>query len=43
MAEEAQKDENNVSTILVVSSTDFETPVNVAVNPSTGAIIVEIA
>ena len=43
MAEEAQKDENNVSTILVVSSTDFETPVNVAVNPATGAIIVEIS
>lgn len=40
---DAQKDDNNVSTVLVVSKDDLKTPVNVAVEPTTGAIIVEIS
>lgn len=39
---DAEKDDNNVSTILAVSTDDGETPVNIAINPDTGAIIVEI-
>ena len=40
---EAEKDENNVSTIIAVSKDDSEIPVNVSTNSTTGAIIVEIA
>ena len=39
---EAKRDKNNVPTVLVVSKDDLETPVNVAVEPTTGAVIVEI-
>lgn len=38
----AEKDDNNVSTIIAVSKDDNETPVNVAVNPDTGGVMVEI-
>jgi len=39
----AQFDVNNVITLIGVSSIDLATPVTIAVNPATYAIIVEIA
>ena len=39
---EAKRDENRVTTLIGVSSVDLETPVNVAVNPVTYAILVEV-
>lgn len=39
---EAYQDGNYVYTLLAVSMIDLATPVNIAVNPSTNAIIVEI-
>ena len=39
---EAFRDENYVVTLLAVSMIDLATPVNIAVNPTTNAIIVEI-
>ncbi len=39
---DAEHDENNIPTIIVVSKDDNETPVKVATNPITGALIVEI-
>ena len=38
---ESERDENRVVTIIAVSSIDLETPVTVAVDPVTGAIITE--
>ena len=38
---EAQRDENNVTTALWVSSVDWVTPVPIQVNPTNGAILVE--
>lgn len=40
---EAQRDENFVTTIQGVSSVDGETPINIEVNPTTNAILVEVA
>jgi hypothetical protein len=40
---DASRDENRVVIIICVSSIDLETPVVVAVNPSTNALLVEIA
>ena len=37
----AERDDNNVTVLMAVSSVDWETPVPVEVNPSTGAIQVE--
>jgi len=42
MADNAERDENRVTTIIGVSSTDFETPVTIAVNPVSHALIVTI-
>jgi len=39
----AKIDDNRKKTILGVSSVDSETPINVSVNPATGAVIVEVA
>ena len=39
----AKKDSNRKPTIIGVNKNDAETPTNVAVNPLTGAIIVEIS
>ena len=39
---EAVRDENRVTAIIVVSMIDLATPVRVAVNPATNAVIVEI-
>ncbi len=41
--EEAQLDENTNPTIIGVSSIDKETPVPIAVDPDTNAVIVEVA
>lgn len=38
----ARSDENYVYTILAVSMLDLATPTLVAINPNTGAVIVEI-
>ena len=43
MADNAERDENRITTIICVSEIDLETPVTVAVNPSTGAVITEVA
>lgn len=40
---DAERDENRVTTIIGVSSDDYETPVVVAVNPTTKAVVVEVA
>lgn len=40
---DAVLDENDRQTVTAVSSVDLETPVVVAVNPLTNALIVEIA
>lgn len=40
---QASKDDNRVSTVIGVSSVDYITPVTIAVNPSTHAVIVKIA
>ncbi len=40
---ESKRDENRITTLIGVSSVDGVTPVNVAVNPTTLALIVEIA
>lgn len=40
---EAKRDENRETTIIGVSSIDLETPTPIAVNPSTKAVIVEVA
>jgi len=40
---ESERDENRITTIICVSSVDLATPVVVAVNPTTNAVIVEIA
>lgn len=42
MADNAERDDNNVTTLIGVSSVDYETPVTVAVNPTTHALIVTI-
>lgn len=39
---QAKRDENRVTTVIGVSSVDYQTPVTVAVNPTTHAVIVEI-
>ena len=39
----ASRDENRVTTLIGVSKIDLKTPVTIAVNPSTNALIVEIA
>ena len=38
---QARKDENKVSTIIGVSSVDLTTPTLIAVNPTTGAVIID--
>lgn len=43
MADNASRDENRVVTIICVSSIDLTTPVTVAVNPVTNAVIVQVA
>lgn len=40
---EAPIDQNSVKTVIGVSSVDSTTPIAVSVNPSTGAVIVELA
>lgn len=40
---DAKRDENRVTTLIAVSNVDNKTPVLLKVNPSTGAIIVELA
>ena len=40
---EAKKDENRVPTLVGVSNLDGTTPIPVAVNPTTKAVIIEIA
>ena len=39
---QAKRDENRVTTLIGVSSVDLSTPANVAVNPTTNAVIVEV-
>lgn len=39
----AKRDANRVTTIIGVSKLDLTTPVVIAVNPSTNAVIVEVA
>ena len=39
----AEIDENRVATIICVSEIDLVTPVTVAVNPATLAVVVEVA
>jgi len=39
---EAERDDNRVTTLIGISSVDLITPANVAVNPVTNAVIVEI-
>lgn len=39
---DASRDDNRVTVFLAVSMLDLATPVEVAVNPSTGAVIVEL-
>ena len=38
----ATLDENHVPVLIGVSSVDLETPIEVAVNPTTNAVIVEL-
>ena len=40
---QASKDQNNVSTLLGVSSVDLTTPIPIQVDPVTGAILAEIS
>lgn len=39
----AERDDNYVTTILGVDENDLETPVNIAVNPVTGAVIIQLS
>jgi len=38
----ARFDENFITTLIAVSMIDYATPVNIAVNPTTHALIVEL-
>ena len=40
---ESKRDQNRVTTIIGVSSLDTSTPVTVAVNPVTNAVIVKLS
>lgn len=40
---EAKRDQNRKTTIIGVSNVDTKTPINIAVNPATNAVIVQIA
>lgn len=40
---QAKRDENNVVTLVGVSSADLSTPITVAVNPITNALIVKLS
>jgi len=39
---EASFDDNYIRTIIAISMIDLATPVEIAVNPATGAVIVEL-
>jgi hypothetical protein len=40
---DAPRDDNREPTVIGVSKVDMETPVPIAVNPTTGAVIVEVS
>jgi len=40
---EAKHDNNRETTVIGVSSDDFETPIVIAVNPTTHALIVKVS
>ena len=39
---EAKRDSNRVVTMIGVSKVDLETPVNIAIEPTTNALIIEV-
>lgn len=40
---DAKRDENRIVTIICVSEVDYITPVTIAVDPTTHAVLVEVA
>lgn len=42
MADEAERDQNRVTTVIGVSSIDLASPTTIAVNPETNAVVVEV-